>query len=62
MTSAQEIMEIKPTFIPVSDGTWLAVAGPTAIVRVGALEDTQDAARASFEAALQRFADALEET
>jgi hypothetical protein len=53
------ILDIKPEMIAVSDGSWLAVAGPGAPVQCGVLEPTQSEARLRFAEAIQRIVSAL---
>jgi hypothetical protein len=53
------ILSIQPTMIAVADGTWLAIAGPGAGVRVGVVEPTQAQARLRFGEALHRVAEVL---
>ena len=53
-------LNIEPTFIEASDGSWLAVAGPDSAVRLGAMEQTKEQASDSFQAVLLLTQDALE--
>ena len=41
----QAILAIEPSLIPVSDGSWLAIAGEAAPTRAGAFGATQGEAR-----------------
>lgn len=60
MTLGEKILATEPTLIGAADGSWLAVAGEGAIVRVGVMGQTQEAARVRFKEALTRFAAAVE--
>ena len=60
METQAEALNLVPMMIPAADGSWLAVAGPDAPIRVGALEPTQQEARLRFAEAVQRSAVALE--
>lgn len=55
-----DIRNIEPIFRATADGSWLAIAGPGAPVRVGVIEPTQEQARVRFGEALDRVAAALE--
>lgn len=50
---------INPTLIPASDGSWLAIAGPHAPLRVGAIGADPESASAAFAAAVERLQRAL---
>lgn len=60
MVTVRMVRSIEPTLINASDGSWLAIAGPGAPVRVGAFGATEDDARHQFQTALERVARALE--
>lgn len=59
MVQVKSIMETEPTVINTQDGSWLAVAGPGAPIRVGAFGSTESDARLGFQVALERVVRAL---